>query len=411
MSKFIDNYILQNNTNEVLAQCLRETQYHLGLLLAHIYQRNEQDVEFHRLFVQLCDAVKGLETDSKEIKVTEDVIDERNPPLMEPEDVIDETNAPLMEPENVIDETNAPLMEPEDKTYLMVSKPSNKTRVMLLCNWCDSKTLCDTWNKMSHGNYTWNNIQIVWEEPADWHVVINCPPITVFPDTRKTILFQMEPHMAQNAQMWGDWAKPPADSFKFCGTHAKEYNNNEWHLSKTHSELSVENVVKDEDVARILSTVLSDKYNDPGHVKRIDFVQFLQRKGMDVHVFGGNKYDWKNYKGSPPHHKKDDAMFPYKYVFNAENHEIRNYYSEKLIDGILAECLVFYWGCPNIRDFFDERALVKLELVNFDADFETIKTAIAENWWEKRLPFIRQAKAKILNELQFFPRLEKILSE
>ncbi len=108
--------------------------------------------------------------------------------------------------------------------------------------------------------------------------------------------------------------------------------------------------------------------------------------------------------------EKDKAMFPYKYVFNAENHEIRNYYTEKLIDGILAECLVFYWGCPNIRDFFDERAYVKLELADFEKDFQTIVRAIEENWWEKRLPYIREAKQRILNETQFFPRIESILS-
>ena len=263
---------------------------------------------------------------------------------------------------------------------------------------------------MSKGEYKWNNIQIVSEEPADYYVVINCPPVTIFPDTRKTILFQMEPHMQNNYQMWGDWANPPVESFLFCGTHNRTFNNNEWHLSKTYEELKVEPVVKNNEVANILSTVLSSKYKDPGHIKRIDFIKFLEKKGFNVDVYGSNNFNWNNYKGSLPYHKKDNAMFPYKYVFNAENNEIRNYFTEKLIDGILAECLVFYWGCPNIHDYFDERALVKLELVDFEKDFEIITKAINENWWEKRLPYIQEAKKKILEEMQFFPRIEKILS-
>jgi hypothetical protein len=155
--------------------------------------------------------------------------------------------------------------------------------------------------------------------------------------------------------------------------------------------------------------VLSDKYRDLGHVKRIDFVKFLETKGLRVDVFGGNKFMWQNYKGSLPYHAKDDAMFPYKYVFNVENHEIRNYYTEKFIDGILAECLVFYNGCINIGDFFDTRAFVWLELVDFEHDYAIVKQAIEENWWEQRLPYIQAAKRKILNEMQFFPRLERIL--
>jgi hypothetical protein len=400
MSKNIDQYICQNNVNEALSQCLRENQYHLGLLLAKFYQTSVSDAVFHGLFSQLNDAVVGLEKDGTDILFTEDVIDESNTPLLQDEvteDVIDESNTPLLQDE--VTEDNSKLVK------------SDKTRVMLLCNWCDSKTLCDTWNKMSQGEYTWNNIRIVWEEPAEYYVVINCPPITIFPDTKKTILFHMEPHMSQNEQMWGDWGKPPVDALKFCGTHEREYNNNEWHLSKTYNQLSSEEVKKDDIVAHILSTVLSDKYNDPGHVKRIDFVKFLDQKKLDTHVYGGNKFEWKNYKGSTPSHNKDKAMFPYKYVFNAENHEIRNYYTEKLIDGILAECLVFYCGCPNIRDFFDERAFVKLELADFEKDYETIKRAIDDNWWEDRIDIIRKEKQRILNYYQFFPRLERILAE
>ena len=89
---------------------------------------------------------------------------------------------------------------------------------------------------------------------------------------------------------------------------------------------------------------------------------------------------------------------------------IKNYYTEKLIDGILGECLVFYSGCPNIRDFIDERAYVYLELSNFEKDYGIIQKAIQEDWYSKRLPYIREAKYKILNELQFFPRLEKFLT-
>ena len=291
------------------------------------------------------------------------------------------------------------------KLLKKIYKPT-KIRLLLLCNWCDSKNLCDFWNKMSKGDYTWNNIHIVYEEPADYYVVINSPPIGVFPDIKRTILFQMEPHMNLDKK-WGDWSNPNESMFKFCGTHKNEYNNNEWHLSKTYSQLSSEEIIK---TTTILSTILSNKYYDPGHKKRIDFIKFLEKKGMDVNVYGGNNFGWKNYKGVLPYGAKDEGMFQYKYVFNAENHEIKNYYTEKLIDGILAECLVFYCGCPNIFDFFDERALVKLELVDFDKDFQTITRAIHENWYKDRLPYIREAKKKILNETQFFPRLEKILS-
>jgi hypothetical protein len=386
MSVEIDKLVAQGNITRVLEQCIQENQLWLGMLLAKIAQETEFSPEFMNVHSNLIKMTKGDTTEVQPILPS-------HPPR--PQEVVQHRG-----PSTSIDLPS--LYGGDSKKY---------TRVMMLCNWCDSRTLCNLWNKMSQGNYTWNNIRIVWDEPCDYYVVVNCPPIGFVPDPKKTIYFSMEPKMWQNVKMWGEWADPKPQEFFFCGKHQLVYNNNEWHLSKTYKELLSEPVIKEPEVAGILSTVLSDKYKDPGHVKRIDFIKFLDNKGIvPVHVFGGNRYKWKQYKGSPPPHCKDEAMFPYKYVFNAENHSYRNYYTEKLIDGILAECLVFYWGCPNIKDFIDERAYVQLDLIDFNKDMNTIKQAIAENWWESRLPHIQEAKRKILNERQFFPRLERIIA-
>ena len=268
-------------------------------------------------------------------------------------------------------------------------------RVQILTNWCDSRQIADQWNKMSQGNYTWNNIRIVWSGNVDYYVVINGTQVELTSEQKKrTIIFQMEPYM--------EWYNPK-DFLKVC-KHETEYNNNEWHLSKTFQELT--QMIPEK--TQVLSTVLSAKYYDPGHIKRVDFVKFLDKKGLSVHVYGCN-LGYREYKGGLPLYCKDDGLFPYKYTFNVENHNIRNYYTEKLIDGILAECLVFYSGCPNVGDYIDERAFVYLELEDFEKDYDIIEKAIREDWWEKRLLYIRKAKEKILQYLQFFPRLERIL--
>ena len=295
--------------------------------------------------------------------------------------------------------------------YKTLHEDNNKIRVFLCCNWSSSKELCDLWNKMSKGNFEWNNIQIVWSEPYDYVCIINRPSDDLKIDTTKSILFRMEPNMETN-EMWGEeWKNPKADEFLFCGYHNLHLNNVEWHLSKTYNQLLNEEIIKNNEIGNILSSVLSDKYNDPGHIKRVDFMKFLEKKGINTHIYGGNRFIWNNYKGSLPSHQKDEALFPYKYTFNCENFSIKNYCSEKFYDAILAECLVFYSGCYNIRDYIDNKAFVYLELSNFEKDYETVKRAIEENWWEQRLPYIKEAKKKILNEIQFFPRIEKIINK
>lgn len=313
-------------------------------------------------------------------------------------------------------EFNNNILSNESKQIIKKNKTQpNKIRVLLACNWSDSKSICDLWNRMSKKNdYSWDKIQIVWEEPCDYYCIINKPfddNLKYIPE--KTIIFRMEPKMETNTFLWGDfWSKPNEKDFKFVGYHEKHFNNNEWHLSKNYSQLSSEPIIKDNNLSFTLSTILSSKYIDPGHIKRIDFMKFFENKGcLDVHVYGQNKFLWKNYKGSLPPHKKDDSLFPYKYAFNVENFSIKNYYTEKLIDGILSETLVFYSGCYNIKDFIDERAFVYLELSNFENDYEIIKSAIMNDLWSERIGYIREAKKKILNELQFFPRLEKIVCQ
>ena len=295
------------------------------------------------------------------------------------------------------------------KIVLGVVEKENVIRVFLMCSWCPSQQLINNWNKMSeNNNCSWKNIRIVSEEPCDFYCIINKPPPDVKYDPSRTIVFRMEPHMEKDEGQWGDFAKPDVSKFKFVGYHDTHYNNNEWHLSKTYQQLLKEPVVKNADIAHVLSTVLSDKYKDPGHIKRVDFIKFIETK-LDVHVYGSDKFLWKNYRGSLPYQAKDDALFPYKYSFNVENHSIKNYYTEKLIDGILAETLIFYSGCFNARDYIDEKAFVYLELSNFEMDYQIIKKAIEEDWYTQRLPYIKAAKQKILTELQFFPRLEKII--
>jgi hypothetical protein len=298
----------------------------------------------------------------------------------------------------------------KNDTSITVINPSSKLRILMYCNWCSSKDLCDVWNKMSKGDYSWNNIKIVWEEPCDYYCVVNKPPTGIKTDPSKTILLRMEPNMEKHPNKWGEWANPPEKDFLFYSYNSLQFSNVEWHLSKSYEQFKTENIVKDANVLNILSTVLSTKYSDSGHQKRVNFVKFLESKGMDVDVYGQNGFMWKRYKGSLPYHQKDNALFPYKYTFNCENHEIKNYCTEKLYDGILAECLTFYSGCFNSRDFVDESAFVYLELSNFEKDYNTIKKAIEEDLWKQRLPFIKEAKKKILEEMQFFPRISKIIT-
>lgn len=312
------------------------------------------------------------------------------------------------------------LEKSEKKTYKTIEKEEekekiNKIKIKLLCNWCSSNDLTFLWNKMSKGNFTWNNIVLVTNEEPDFWVIINAVSDNKEKyDPKRSILFRMEPKMKENPGIWKEWSNPKSSDFLKIFRHENEgseqgdFNNCEWHISLTYNQLSNYTFSKRYD--NVISTVLSSKYSNIGQVKRINFIKFLEKQ-TEVHVYGDNKWNYKNFMGSLPYHKKDNALLPYKYTFNCENHFIPNYFTEKLIDGILSECLVFYTGCLNVKKYIDERAFVYLELSNFEKDAQIVMYAIRDNWYEKRLPYIKNMKQKILNELQFFPRLENFFKK
>lgn len=271
----------------------------------------------------------------------------------------------------------------------------NVIKVQLLCNWTSSEALGTLWSKMA------TNDEIIFtNDHPDYYVIINQPPPNAIYKKEKTIVFHMEPFQ--------DTFPSDPEQYLKVFRHETSVNNLEWHLSWSFQDFMEIPIDKFFDTE--ISAVLSEKYQNVGQQLRIDFVKFLE-KDVDIHVFGSNAYQYRDYRGPLPYHEKDFGLFPYKYHIAVENNSIHNYVTEKLIDGILSECVVFYWGCPNISDIIDSRAFILLPLDDFEKSKQIIQQALQENEWEKRIEYIRNEKKRIINELTFYPRLLKTIHD
>lgn len=164
----------------------------------------------------------------------------------------------------------------------------------------------------------------------------------------------------------------------------------------------------------VVSSMCSSKYFDEGHIARIDFLKFLEQKGdvkLDIYSWD-NQHNFKNYRGPMNQYvDKSKGYTPYKYYFMVENNYEENFITEKIWEPILCETLVFYYGCPNVCDYIDPEAYVQLDMNDFEKSYQIIKRAIEEDWWSKRIETIRREKKKILDELAFFPVIEKIINK
>lgn len=292
-----------------------------------------------------------------------------------------------------------------------------KFRVKMICNWTSSEGLCNEWNRMSKGNYTWNDIEITWsDDNIDFYVIVNKPSANEKFIPERTIIFQMEPWCGNPSQSWGVktwgvWAKPDETTFLQVRTHENYLNNTFWQLDTTYTQFkNLFSIKKTE----LISSICSSKYFDPGHIKRIDFLKFVESKNDDliqIHIYNhDNKHNFKNYKGKHIPNK-DAGMMPYKYYFMPENNEEHNFITEKIWEPLLCESLCFYWGCPNVNDWFDERCYIKLDMDDFEKSFNIIKNTILNDEWSKRIDIIRREKQKVLEHYNFFPTLERIIKQ
>ena len=295
-------------------------------------------------------------------------------------------------------------------------------RIKMICNWCSSEQLCKEWSNMCHDKFhkKWNTIEITHEDKEiDYYVIINSPPVGAVYEPAKTIVFQMEPWVYDETKQWGvktwgnEWSSPDPTKFLRVFTHKTNLNNVQWQIDYPfHSTPVPEGSKKLNRVA----TICSEKNFDNGHLLRnnfIRYVDFSETDGVDaneVDIYGRENYhQFSNYKGPVPEDNKYNVYANYKYCLGVENNSEHNYATEKLWEAILCESLCFYWGCPNVEEYIDEKAFVRLPLEDPAAALQLMQQAIREDWWSQRIEIIKQTKEKILNELGFFPLLNKII--
>jgi hypothetical protein len=306
-----------------------------------------------------------------------------------------------------------------------ISKPINKKRVKMLCNWCSSQNLCCEFSSMylDWKNYENSVYEIVSDdENIDYYVIINMPTYdsSCFYDPKKTIVFQMEPWVYDTTKnwgvkTWGEWAIPDANKFMRVFRHTESLNNVQWQVSPP------DEITGGDKINKVLC-ILSHKLYDDGHNKRVNFLKYVESESESesqvtstltlkdiMHVYGRKNYhELKSYIGETDNKME---LAKYKYCFSCENNSEKNYATEKIWEPILFECLCFYWGCPNLEEHIDSRAFVRLPLDDFEESLSIITKAVEEDWWSQRIDIIKKEKQKIVNELGFFPRLNKIISD
>ena len=154
---------------------------------------------------------------------------------------------------------------------------------------------------------------------------------------------------------------------------------------------------------KLLSIITSNKQSTVGHRQRYKFALVLKEVlGDQADLFGRGINDFND---------KWDVLAPYKYSVAIENCATDDYITEKLNDCFLTHTFPFYYGAPNVGDYYPADAYSLIDINKFTESIDKIKKIINDlNHYQNHLAPVLEAKIKCLNHYHIFPLVTELIS-
>lgn len=254
----------------------------------------------------------------------------------------------------------------------------------------------------------WDGIQFTLNpvEECDFLIMLNnnmeidthvkCPEGNIW-------ALMQEPYMRGHS----DWMIEKHDFFSRVFTHHIPVHDRKyiashpaipWHVNRTFDELvAAEIPVK----TRKLSAIVGDAIDVPGHIKRRQFVRFIQTdKSLELDLYGRKILFIED---------KWDGLAPYQYSLAIENTSGPDYWTEKIADCFLSWTVPIYYGCTNLEDYFPQESFIRIDIGQPAESLAKIKQVLNEDNWERYIPALEEARNLVLNRYQLFPCLSEMI--
>lgn len=152
----------------------------------------------------------------------------------------------------------------------------------------------------------------------------------------------------------------------------------------------------------LLAVVASKKMITKGHAIRYEFA-----RGLKAHF--GDRMDMYGL-GIQEIEDKWDALATYKYALAIENSVIPDYWTEKISDAYLAQSFPFYYGCPNLEDYFPAESFQRININRIQESVDIIEEAIENDLRKDRMDNLLKARDLVLNEHNVFAMLARLIA-
>lgn len=130
------------------------------------------------------------------------------------------------------------------------------------------------------------------------------------------------------------------------------------------------------------------------HYRRARFMRWLVEHMPELDTFGRETQRALD--------DKADCLRDYRYHVAIENFVGTHHWTEKLADPFLGLTLPFYYGCPNAAEYFPDDSFIRIDIRDPAGALDIIRTAIANNEYEKRLPALIEARRRVMFDYNLF---------
>ena len=179
----------------------------------------------------------------------------------------------------------------------------------------------------------------------------------------------------------------------------RSQTGNEWFYGKDYDAI-IEH--KDPIKTKKISTICSNKQQGHTlHKLRYEFTKIMEERIPELERFGRG-FRWIETKA--------EALDDYEFHVAIENHYAPHVWTEKLADAFLGYTVPIYYGCPNVYDYFPKESVIQIDIYDIEGSIAKIKKIIAtEGEYERRLPAIKEARRRVIEEYNLLAMINKIV--
>ena len=255
----------------------------------------------------------------------------------------------------------------------------------------------------------WGNFQFFINEhvsECDYWVVVDCLPEkeSALCPKNNLIFITCEPSAIKkyNQKFLSQFSKIITSQRNI--KHPAVYHmpsGHEWWPKKSFDELYGHDKVEK---TKLISIVASNKIYTPGHKKRLEFCLNLKNYfGDKIDMFG---------RGTRAFEDKWDVLAPYKYSIAIENSTEPDYISEKFTDCFVCLTFPFYYGCPNVHDYYDENSYQTIDIGDFKKSCDMIEKIVDDkDHYNRHLQNLIATKNKYLTQRLIMPLIADFIKK